>query len=1075
MPDPFGIVKDPTPEAVAIPKLAADAAQKRAVPLMLASNTDPEKPAELAPVGNKVYDETPNIPRSRTPDPMDVVSRPSKYYGIPTDIAKIMDAADSRNASYTKRILGTDLPKYTFQLGAGATEAASLGLVEPGIEPETTGEALFRGAGQLFGSSFVPLGPAVKLGAKFKLSKTAVGAAAAVAAAEIQTRGEASKGRLILDATFGAIFGKLYNTEAHWLKFGGQEPKPGALERLAVKGRLLKPANIAEDSSGASLPSWHEFSGDWDRYRGAEGTQTPIPASKSSGQLLLPDFSSGRVPATRSDFIAGEPIRPGPTEFPYVTESLSGERVMPRYNPPGSNRLNVDVLGGSPLRIEGEGLFKDLGIKRKGRTFIRQQGDAAQRTLNKLGLHSDPDVRETATAVKHFINNTDSINPDDFVGDMKFVRRGQPSNYAVDMELGEFDAAPRARLKTGITKGFAGSNWQRPDRVFMDVERDTGGRIKGFTELFQPGDAAKQTAAMQTNKVGLAVKEAIGKSPGDKQYGFMDYLQANDHNGRAIARHQFGLDDSDIESLNKATNHLKELWNRNFDTPFEEFMTDTLPRMRSASPTDREVLKFSTVANEMDKFAANHEFSINERRFDRFSAGLIRSLSMKEHLDPFMKKVSAIVNDHTYPPTYRDFVADWGRGLRGTDNAFAEKWTPRYQQFLRRLGVNAESADIRDVIDNYIQLTHAGLVGFRAAPVFKNMFNGWQTGAARIGPTWFWKGVMKSMTPEGWERGRLAGMVDEAAHEAAAVRELGAPGPVTKAIRTIASRGLKFYGTIDDYNRQHIFNGMYERVLSAGRNLSKTGEDDVKFLTKAGLYRYHEVIQNEVLNAWKQKGIAEAATIGGVHAAQETQWVYRTQFRPTVMNGEKARALGQFGIWSMNYMEYMRQMMYSGAIKNMPFVERAKWFRDWALTNGSILALMGGAGASLGIGKAVMENAKGWTFLGPLNYGGGPIVDFGKALPQMLQDIQSGVLEGNADKVIKGEAWKRIKSNLASAIPGSGLARDIARAKGPAEQAMSSQFPGSMIFPPLESSNVEPAQSSQEELFRIMTGVGVKK
>jgi hypothetical protein len=110
-----------------------------------------------------------------------------------------------------------------------------------------------------------------------------------------------------------------------------------------------------------------------------------------------------------------------------------------------------------------------------------------------------------------------------------------------------------------------------------------------------------------------------------------------------------------------------------------------------------------------------------------------------------------------------------------------------------------------------------------------------------------------------------------------------------------------------------------------------------------------------------------------------------------------------------------------------------------------------------------------------LNYGGGPIVDFGKALPQMLQDIQSGVLEGNADKVIKGEAWKRIKSNLASAIPGSGLARDIARAKGPAEQAMSSQFPGSMIFPPLESSNVEPAQSSQEELFRIMTGVGVKK
>lgn len=883
---------------------------------------------------------------TQVPNQFDVVSRPSMYQGLPKDIARVMEMTDVRNASLGKRMLGfPDLPKYAFQLGAGATEAATLGTLQPGFEPETTGEAVMRGIGNLYGSAFIPLGPVVRGASALKVPKTVAGAAANVLAAEVQTGGQASAGRLILEGTFGALFGRFYNPTT----------------------RTLKPA----ERSFEELHTW--------------ASQQQIT---KKGKLLRLD--------------------------------------------PNTNKI-----------------------------------------LSRAAAYPDADVRETSRMVKTFLDNMDVSDPKTTLGALKDIRAGKPVNYGIDFKLGEdpLSETPTRRLKIGITRGFLGSDYQLPKRVFANVERETAGRIKGYSEVFLPGQAARQAARIQTGRVGTDVANEIASLSGGKQEGLLAYLQAPDFNTKQVTAHAYNLTDEDIRRGNNAYNKIKEVWDRNYpDSSFNEFMSDILPRMRHASPAEREVLKFSSVANEMEQYAANHEISIDEKRFDRFSAGLIRSLSMKEHFEPFFKQAMRVVDDKNLPQEYRDYVANWARGLRGTDSAFADKWTPVYQKFLKRLGVNAESADVRDLIDNYVQLTHAGLVGFRAAPLTKNLFNGWQTGAARIGPGWYWKGILKSHTAEGWARARAAGMIEEAAHEGEVLRELGAPGPITKSIRKITSVGLMPYGKIDDYNRAHVFNGMYEKILDAG----KKARSDEDFLKRAGLYRFHEVIQNEVLAVRKNEGIKKAAELAGVHAAQDTQWVYRTEYRPTIMQGEKARALLQFGVWPANYFEYFRQMTFPGAIRNMPSVERAKWIRDFALTNGSILALFGGAGASLGIGKAAISNTLGWTGLGPLSYAGGPAVDMMLALPQVVSGVQSAAVDEGARKRLASEPWRRIKANLVSAIPGVGLARDIARAKGPFEQTLAESPIGAPIQA-LESQNVVPAQSGEEEMFRLLTGIGVRR
>jgi hypothetical protein len=1053
---------------------------------------DPNQPLVVPQPSNPVsVPLTPGVPH-----PPAVTTGPSMYNGLPADVTHILEKA-SPNKSLLQRAIPLDLPKYAFQLGAGAVESASLGLLDPGHNPETTGEALIRGLGSMYGAAFDPVGPAVAVAAKLKKSTTLVGALASVAASEISSKGDASAGQLILSGTFGALFGKFYGkhladapktfSEAYTLPTSGRLAR--GIDRLTEKVGGRVPQMAEEDLALGQLPSSME----------AEAVQRMGPRQMSQKEYEdgpLTDFvmrgvredNAIRAASANKPLLLEGPKTPPPPDFYAGAAEQESEASrtlraaqqsqtrggsfseLGDYEPPvRAAPPNIDVIGPqggySPNAIVGENLFEDVGIRKKAGTTKLLKGEKAQDFVRKMKWHPDKDVRDTADAIDTFLKNSDDIPPEGLQMRAAAARGGieppdEPTRIRVNPweDPYHIDRLPRSQVPTGITEFSA----VRPaEYVFADVQRNSQGRIPAY-KMFWDAATQRDIARRQIGKEGIELRDIVKGLSKEKDNALLQYMYSSDPNDRAVIATTYDLNRLDTSRVQKVFDRLEPMWNRSFpNMPFQKYMTEIVPALRRQSPAELEVLRsYGDEVDEVTKWAANHEVSFRENSITNFAAAHIRALSLKEHFDPSFNAMMKISLDKTYPQAFRNYVGDWARNARGTSTLFAQRFNPVYKKMWARLGVDATDKDVSDIVDNMISLTHAGLVGFRPAPLMHNMFNLLQTGN-RIGPKYLYRGLKAAFTAEGANISRAAGMIDEAAQEVEALRELASPGRFTRAVRTVTKVGLLPYGKIDDINRSAIFLGMRERFLDAA---AKVGPNREKLLSEAGLYRFHEAIRDHVLEPWAKGDIKAAADLAGVHAAQATQWVYRNEYKPAMMNGGLSRLFTQFGVWPLNYLEYTRQM-YS---LPMPKRERALWLRDFALGNGTILGAMAAAGSTVGLGYEAFANATKWTFAGPLAYAGGPAVDMLFALPKLSQDFQDQAI----GKTVNDATLNRVKSNLANMIPGVGLQRDIARAKGPLEDTLRGVIP---TMESSESNSVLPSQNSPEELFRIMTGIGVRE
>lgn len=889
----------------------------------------------------------PLFPPPGVPQPVDVqtsapapgpsVPQPTTRYTGPSALDEIMAKTDPRVGAVYRANGFPDLPRYVSQLGAGAVEAASLGFLKAPQEPETTPERLLRGAGQMLGASFIPLGPVVKTAGRLGINRVVAGAGANMLATEVATRGDASLARLLVDGTFGAIFGKFYGAP--------KEPRAG-----------LGNAVLKEPGSTLAVP---------------------------------PDLAS---------------------------KSVRSFKQMARF-------------------------------------------------------HKDPEIREYAKRLTRF---WDSVDPGDVnINDLKKAWQESTSGVAdtklIGMEHtlegllateGKNASEPLLRdVQTGITK--IGSALRPPKMVLADVQQKSGGRIKAFDEAFLPATAARQAASNEIGMVGKEVSDQLKGVKKEKLQAMLQYLQTP-LSRRDLGAQALFLSKEEQDKALSVGKAIGGLWERNFGEPFDEYLTGVLPRLANASPQQLENLRNHRTAGEMLKYAAGAELRLNTTDLGKFAAGHIRALSLMHHFDPTYRKIAAMAANQDLPKEYQGYLTSWLEGLRGTSSSFAKAYNPVYKKFLGSMGIDASDADVRNVLNTYNSLTHAGLIGFRPGPLIRNLFNTWQTGS-RIGAKWTWEGTKMALTRQGREIARRGGMLEEEVlHEVTGLRELGQAGRITRGAEKIAEAGLRPYGKVDDFNRSAMYLGMREKFLTAAKG---AGKNETALLKKAGLYRFHPVVRDHVLSSWRTGNLAEAAHLAGAHAAQDTQWVYQSGFRPTAMSGELNKAFLQFGVWPMNYMEYMRQMVRPlvGADPHTPAIESAKWMAEWALMNAGIVGVMGAAGASVGLGPDAIYHTLKWTFAGPLAYTGGPLFDTVKAA-ESLASGSGGQAAASAKRTIKG--------TLISTVPGSGLVRDVARAKGTGAEMLQEALGEDMLKTlDMGYSKLGQSEDAGQELFRFMTGV----
>ena len=895
-------------------------------------------------------------------------------YNGPSAIAEVLEKTDPRMGDAYREAGFPDLPRFAAQLGAGAAEMASLGVLKAPQPPTTTPEVIVRGLGSILGSTFIPLGPAMKVAGKLGVNKTAAGAVANVAAAEISSGGEAELSQVIMDGAFGALYGRMHRVKKGWQDTG--TVRDATSKRAFVKGL------------------------------GDEG--------------VLKD--------------------PG-VEF-----------TTPESGPEKTLRMAQETMQG-----------------KKPREFIPTTFRRLART------HPDPDIRRYAARVENFHRSIKDkiINIAD-IDDARTASLGDqtPPNLTPDTDLTRIiqEAAEDRPLLRRITTGISELSGLRPPKaVFMDTEFKTGGAIRGYTDVFMPGTSARRAASDEIGKVGRDITNQISRLPQGKKEAMLQWLRVPVSERPAMAS-SLNLSASDQDRAMKVRDQLAGLFERNFPgDSFDDYLTNISPRLANANPQQLEMLRNHRTAGPMLNYAASSELNLRARDLDRFAAGHVRALSMMHHFDPTYKKIMGLTYNDKLPSEFREYVRTWAQNLRGTDASFAKAFNPHYKQFLNSIGVDATDADVRSLVNGVTQLTHAGLIGFRPGPLIRNLFNPWQTGS-RIGLDWTWRGMKKAMTRDGWAEAKRAGMIEEEVlHEVEAMREL-AGSRASRVPARIAETSLRMYGKVDDFNRATMYLGMRDRFLSAAKG---AGRNEGQLLQRGGLYRFHPVIRDQVMSKWRAGEVKEAAHLMGVHAAQDTQWVYQSGFRPTAMSGELRRAFLQFGVWPANYFEYMRQM---ATMPNTPTIEKAKWVGEWALGNAGIVATFGVAGSAVGLGPEAFWHTMKWTNLGPAAYAGGPIFDLVRAAADWNPaDTVKQIWEGGdlTKAALASDFGRKSRDFMMGAVPGSGVARDIARAKGMGAEMMTEAVgPGVMRAAGMNYPNQRPSRSAEQELFRAMTGVG---
>lgn len=918
----------------------------------------------------------------------------------------------------------------------GSVKELSLGTVDIGKRtktPESFGDRLWQTTGELAAAPLFPLGPAVRAAPKIRGAKTIAGALTNMAATEVQNKFEASNRQLALSGIFGALFGRFYRGE----------PTLGAVDMAAAK-------TVARE---------------------APAVAAAVPESK--GPLLLEDFSTPQSRAAGNrrtpDFYASQ-AQPGP--FPYETTGLHGERVLPsEYVPPGA--ANVDILKEpySVSSVEGPGLFKELGVKaKKGQPKIQPgmrvelYGKNAQAVLNKMKIHPDADVRAAGKAAQTFVDNSQDIDTTGLQNTIEMAKQGKLPRDGLNIRLGQDPYVDPREIRTGLTLWTR--NFRSPEYAMAGVETKSGGRIPAY-ETFWNAQTARGRARVDMTREG-AIANRITKGMANlDNVGGLAYISTPPELKGSVAN-SLGMSRDSVARSQAISDQIKPIWNRVFpDTPWEKYIHVIFPAMRNESRETLAVLRNDPAMSTVEKWAANHEVNYQARGLRDFAASHIRALAMKEHFDGEYDKLMDVAGNKALPPVYREYVRNWAQGLRGTRSIFGEGFSDVYVKAWARVGVKADPKDMGNIVNNFIALSQTGMIGFKPSTILKAAFHPLMTGS-RIGNSWMWYGLKKGLTQAGRAMGEAAGMHDTPATEMGSFQELQGMGGFSRGVKGMAASSLAPLGTLRDYARRSMYIAGHDRFLDA---VKKGGTRD-EVIANSGLLRFHPAIRDHVMERWAARDNAGAAHLMGVHAAQATQWEYTGEFRPVGLQSNEARAFTQMGIWPLNYVEYMRQMITLPIRNKTEAWDRVKWFAETGMNQATIVGMMTALGATVGLKNEAFRHTSEWVGYEPgLNYKGSPALDLISNLPKLASGFRAK-LTGGEKPYGYDQAWRAAKRDLITAIPFSGVATDFAAAHGPIEKTVESVLP---LLKGLRSEDTAPSKDVAQELFRFTTGTRVKQ
>jgi len=563
---------------------------------------------------------------------------------------------------------------------------------------------------------------------------------------------------------------------------------------------------------------------------------------------------------------------------------------------------------------------------------------------------------------------------------------------------------------------LGGMGWRRyfePMKFWtLEIEKRSGNVIPAYTRVFAPLDEARQEMQVFLSnyypdlvktwkpfKSDAAARERIGS-----------YLEAPD---KASAVRELGVSPLEV----KAADKLRSLWNKLYkELGYEdnlEFIENYIPwRRLNRELSERDALEMFyknrakprsyVVGQELER-ETNGEWVREKDAFKLFHDYLFRGARKRFVAGPHAEAVK-LVNELPMPQnseSVRKHLVNFVDRMWGTTDASNKALNDFTDSLFQRLGIHTDKQFKTDVVSMLLQLNVGAHMAWRAPLAIRNMFQVFFV-YPMVGEQAFARGFREALTAGGKAEAIKAKIVGP--DPVPFGDEIFNPfGTLTQVVRS----GLKAYAKVDDFTRVVAYHATKFKVQQAAEKYLAKNWSVVKFAEEAELASmFHPVEAKQIIDMVKSGNIPGAARRAGYLMQENTNFIYRAGNSPEAFRGVAGRLFGQFGMWPVSYIEYIRYLSTFGT----PNQRAGKIARFMAINTA-----FGSAGTMLGV------NTWKWLLFGPIVFTGGPML-------QIAQDagkVVSSAAQGRDDPEA-AMAAARLKKNIPSTfIPGSGFLKDV--------------------------------------------------
>jgi len=542
------------------------------------------------------------------------------------------------------------------------------------------------------------------------------------------------------------------------------------------------------------------------------------------------------------------------------------------------------------------------------------------------------------------------------------------------------------------------------DTKMNDAFSRSGERLPIYEKVKAVDDALKAGDDWLTNQKELAADFLKGNPK--KLYSYMDALTVESKHWPGMMD-KLQLTPEDLVNLNRAESWIRDFQN---DThiPAFNYLRDQLPRLRGFNFNPDFVYgRGAKLPSDMSFFhRAITEGSLDPKdaHLGRFFNFLIREGFEKKFTGDAINELKKVVDLKDGDGKYILGVNRWPLNnyvnyVRGIPDMTQQMITRTSADFGRMMGdqfkkINPylpdgfklpEEVNYPGTLFNKLMtMSYVGALGARPAIFVRDVFQAATTTLPVLGIKNFLKGAARGLTSEGFERAEAAGALLNKKNIGEmygdVFNELPAGGNKFDQALKLSSKLLAPSRWGHNVARAIAYNGEFDSTLEAVGKYRDGIIDADKLMRDTSIWFYDKPEITKILQMATDKGVDPelVAHRSALQLVDLTLWPYRRGAQPTLLRTGAGRIFGQFGMWPLNYMDFLRRMATKVSDFHGPAL---RTIGTWMGANFAAAATM----------ESIFHADVGkWFWLSPAGFGGSPHLELAQNLMKMAEETQEG-------------------------------------------------------------------------------------